>query len=96
MQSEPKFYYGVRKIKISYTRGMPPQNTPQRGGWGPTIGITLVVVVLAAGGAYFFYTQYNEIQKNRVQAQLETVQEPLQIATTTATITATTTDESAL
>jgi len=95
MQSEPKFYYGVRKIKISYTRGMPPQNTPQRGGWGPTIGITLVVVVLAAGGAYFFYTQYNEIQKNRVQAQLETVQEPLQAATTTI-ITATTTVESAL
>ena len=95
MQSEPKFYYGVRKIKISYTRGMPPQNTPQRGGWGPTIGITLVVVVLAAGGAYFFYTQYNEIQKNIVQAQLETVQEPLQAATTTI-ITATTTVESAL
>ena len=95
MQSEPKFYYGVRKIKISYTRGMPPQNTPQRGGWGPTIGITLVVVVLASGGAYFFYTQYNEIQKNRVQAQLETVQEPLQAATTTI-ITATTTVESAL
>ena len=74
---------------------MPPQNTPQRGGWGPTIGITLVVVVLASGGAYFFYTQYNEIQKNRVQAQLETVQEPLQAATTTI-ITATTTVESAL
>jgi len=53
-------------------------------------------VVLASGGAYFFYTQYNEIQKNRVQAQLETVQEPLQIATTTVTTTATTTDESAL
>ena len=75
---------------------MPPQNTPQHGGWGPTIGITLVVVVLAAGGADFFYTQYNEVQKNRGQAALETVQEPLQSATTTVTTTATTTDESAL
>lgn len=74
---------------------MPPQNTPQHGGWGATIGITIVVLLLATGGAYFFYMQYQEIQKNRAQAQLETVQEPLQIATTTVII-ATTTAETAL
>ncbi|MSR70727.1 hypothetical protein EXS62_01670 [Candidatus Kaiserbacteria bacterium] len=63
---------------------MPPQNqqppapAPQNSSWGPTIGITMVVLLLAIGGAYFFYTQAQEAKQNAEQAQLQAAQESQQ------------------
>lgn len=34
----------------------------EKGGWGGTIAITLVVVLMALGGIYFFYTQQQKIE----------------------------------
>lgn len=39
---------------------------------GNIFGIVVIVVLLAAGGIYFIYTQYQKIQHDREQAQSET------------------------
>lgn len=40
--------------------------------WGGIFGITVVVMLIVAGGIYFLYSQYQKIQQEKLDAQTET------------------------
>lgn len=52
----------------------PPQqkNKNEVEEFGGIFGITLVIVLLIAGGVYFLYSQYQKIQADQQQAQQQT------------------------